>query len=457
VQGKIYSPPFVPERFFFIPIQWTQRITGLADLDAIHLLLAMHLEHHLIAFSPHQAEAYWVRRNDEGLPNLVSHVSFRTCVDTLRSRGWIEDCIQDDLDTSLTTSLNGCYRLVEWPQFGGHGLFYLPRRYIHNRWPVLLKSNGWGVKGALMGLAFLMSEHHSSQPGALPSITASRTQIAKAADRVLGDSTASPKVGNGLRQLKALGLLTEDSTRTGKHNRWYTLRSDCFDKPPEWPLAEVAHRCGLDLDADREWVILIQAFLQANYKPIEESSTIWQLIRSTFPYLDADLDPQSLVADLRRRMGRHSTEVKRVLKDAHELHRLRGRQHWGESEWVEVNLGSSSTLSPELRISIPDSAKGRTQVTVLVIQCLRRRISVEDTLRVLSALTIEMRQGAAIHPIARQIVADSQDVQTHKTLRANHLHPLVDYSEPFQLLFTLKDGFADNRLTLRCRIGVQFT
>lgn len=453
----VYPPPFVPERFFFVPLQWTRAVTGTADLDAVHLLLSMHLERHLVAFPPEQTEAYWVRQNEEGLPNLVSHVSYRDCLETLRSRGWISNCDQADLDTPLAPSFHGCYRLSEWPHFGGFGLFYLPRKYVQHRWPALLKSNGWGVKGALMGLALLMGEQQSAPPGEMPSITASRTQIARAADRVLGNSTASPKVGSALRQLMTLGLLTEDSSRANTHNRWYTLRSDCFDKPPGWPLPQIAHRCGLSLDQDQDWISLIQTFLQVNYKPIDESNTVWQAIRRAFPYLDADIDPLTLVAELRRRAGRQSTEVRRVLKDVQERQQTRKRQHWSESDWLDVDMGLPSTFSPQIQIPIPHATRGRPQTTLLVIQCRRQRISIEDTIALLAALTVEIRQNSTLHTVSQQIVADAYDVQTQKSVRANHLHLALNFHEPFQLLFTVPNEATDSRLKLRCRLGVQFT
>ena len=454
---SVYPPPFRSEHFFFVPLQWTRRIQGMADLDAMHLLLSMHVEGAMIVFPPEQPEAYWTRYNDEKLPNLVSHVTYRNYLDGLRSSGWLRNCRPEDVDSSLPSDLSECYQLTAWPNFDGLGIFYLPRKYIHNRWSLLLKTNEWGVKGALMGLLLLLCEQQALPPNAVPFVSASQVQVAKSADRILGDSTASEKVGEGLRQLVALGIIAEDVTRSGRNNHWYVLSTDCFELAPSWPLEEVIQRCGLDPESEQDWAILVQTFLQVNYKPLDESLAVWQLIRSTFPYLDVELNPMDLVAELHARAGRQSTEVKRTLKDARERYQRQLRQHWLQSAWTEVKLQHPTSVAAVSPLDTPTAARNNVQLTLLEIRFERNRISVDDTIQLLSQLRLEVRQGNNIVEVADGIGVDAHAVKSHKVLRANQLHGKVEYHKPFSVHVVCNGVAPDPRLTLKIRLRARYT
>lgn len=448
-----YQPlPFTPALFYAVPRQWLADVRETGDLDTRQLLLAMNngLDA-LVVFPPDRNEAYWTRTHSKGLPNVVSHPTYQRYVRALLTDGRLQVA-----DEQATT--NQVYILTGWPRFDGTGRFFVPRAYIERRWPVWLGQSQWAPRATLLAFLAKMTAEKTGTliaVGQSLEVTAFVKELRQHAQNLFPVAGVADKVGSGMTLLADLGLVSEIAH--SRFNRCYRLRSDAFDRPPTWPLAEIAARCGLDLAQDEPWVILIQAFLRYNFWPITRSAEIWAAIRRYAPDAvthDHALAIGRLLAQQAARpgVGRTATHPRTVLKDYVAL--LRRPWCYGPEFDLPLTVGASS----EPGMWLPVASPANIDATQLVVRpTLPGRAHHENVLALLQGARWFLRQQTA--PYVERVIElplslrpDHHALTDGVFLSGNHMHTTLDYALPFRV--TVEPTRAKPRLTLHCQFRV---
>ncbi len=449
----VYHPfPFVPGLFYAVPLQWLADVQETGDLDTRHLLLAMNSgTDGLLVFPPERNEAYWTRENPEQLPNVVSYPTYLRYLKALIARGWLH---VDRHDTKAAH----VYALAGWPNFAGAGVLYVPRSHIQRRWPAWLGQGQWAPRAAL--LAFL-AKMTAEKAGALVAVgqplevTAYVKELRQRAQTILPSAQVAAKVGDGIAMLADLGLVTE--VAHSRFNHCYRLRTDAFDRPPTWPLAEIAARCGLDVVREEPWVALIQAFLRCNFWPLTRSPEVWGAIRRQIPDAvthDAAHAIGRLLAQraARSHVSRSATSPSAVLKD----YTAQQRRPWlhGPTFTLPLVNGAAS----ELGLWLPVVAPANSDATQLIVQpTCGPRLSDEDAVALLEGTRWFIRQPTARY--VEQLIelpiplrADRRALIDGLFLEGSHLHTALNFSLPFRV--ALEPRQQNARLTLTCQFRV---
>lgn len=440
----LYQKPFVSAEFYLVPALWLEDVSQPRDLDARDLLLFHHVPPtDIIAFQDHPS-AFWVRENVEHLPSVMSQPTFRAyrraLLDSARLGGAL---------LALCPEHRECYQLLHWPHFQNKPIYYRPKAYMENRWPVWLGGQ-WPARVALVGLMVLMVQQPVMEANGV-TVEAAVGEIRKAATLALPGVDASRYVRSGLRDLCRLGLVEErDMARRGVT---YRLTSAAFTRHPEITHTEIAAKCALDPEADEDWILLIATFLRYNSLLIEDALRVWRKILAYGRWINAPEDARALVAELEKRAGSASTAVTRVLNDFAHRAALEQRR-WLAGNQVAVQLTSDLRQSDEMMMPELMGERTRLQATQLLIQYqLSGRISAEEAAAVIEGIAINIWQPPNTVVVTTHLRVNRFTIQTGSRLNCNHLHRgLVDYSQPFRLLVTTRRP--DRRVTLRCQSRV---
>jgi hypothetical protein len=448
-----YQPyPFVPSVFYAVPLQWLSDVRETGDLDTRHLLLAMHSGVDAqIVFPPDRGESTWTRVNADGLPNIVSYPTYLQYLKALLARGWLQP-----IDAPQSTGR--AYVLPGWPHFDGRGRIYVPRNFIYRRWPVWLGQGQWAPRAALMLLFAQMALQtpRNRQPANLPAeATAYLKELKGQAANILPAAQVANKVGDGLRSLVDLGLVTViEQSHT---NRRYQLRSDAFDQAPDWPQAEVADRCGLDLTQDQPWASLVQAFLRHNLWPLGRSAEVWAAIRRYAPDAVTHEDARAIQRLLERRLkrprvSRSALSPQTILKD----YIAQQRRPWvtGPEFTLDLIPNATSQLDHWLPVASPINVDA-TQL--LIYPQPGPRLKAADACALLQGTRWYVRQPLAPHvaqliELTAPLRPDRHTLTEGLLLDGNYLHRHLRYDLPFTV--TLETAAASPRLTLQCRFRV---
>lgn len=449
-----YQPlPFAPASFYAVPYQWLRDVCATGDLDTRQLLLAMNngLDA-LVVFPPERNEAYWTRANPAGQPNVVSHPTYLRYLRALLADGKLRVADDD------ATTASQVYVLADWPRFADAGRLYVPRAYIERRWPAWLGQSQWAPRAALLALLDKLAAEQAGAP-AVPGqpleVTAYVKELGPRARAVLPKAHVAGRVGDGLAILADLGLVAE--VARSRANRSYRLRTDAFDHPPAWPLAEIAARCGLHLTQDKPWVALIRDFLQRNFWPVTRSAEVWAAIRRYAADAVTHHDAQAIGRLLAQRAarpgtGRQALHPRTVLKD----YLAQRRRPWLYGAEFSVTLTSGASSASGLWL--PVAAAVNLDATQLVVwPTWEGRLSHEDVLALLQHTRWFLRQQTARYverliELPLPLRPDRQTITAGLVLDGNHLHTALDYALPFRV--TVEPAQAQPRLSLRCQFRV---
>ncbi len=448
-----YQPfPFVPSVFYAVPLQWLSDVSETGDLDTRHLLLAMNSgTDALIVFPPDRAESAWTRENSDGLPNIVSYPTYLQYLRALLARDWLRPA-------DAQQAAGRAYALAGWPHFDGRGGFYVPRNYIYRRWPAWLGQGQWAPRAALMLLLAQMAvqAQQSLQPASSPvEVTAYLKELRGRASSILPAVQVADKIGDGLRILADLGLVT--IIEQSHTNRRYRLRSDAFDRPPDWPQAEVAGRCALDLPQDQPWVSLVQAFLRHNLWPLTGSAEVWAAIRRYAPDAVTHEDARAIQRLLERRLkrphvSRTALSPQTILKD----YVAQQRRPWVSGPEFTLDLAPSATSLPGHWLPV-ESPANVDATQLLIYPQLGPRLTTAEACVLLQGTRWYVRQPIAPHveqliELPAPLRPDRHTLTGGLLLDGNYLHGHLRYDLPFKIM--LEADKASPRLALQCRFRV---
>lgn len=448
-----YQPlPFIPSVFYAVPLQWLADVSETGDLDTRHLLLAMNSgTDACVVFPPEHPETAWTRDPPDGLPSIVSYPTYLQYLRMLIARDWLRPA-----DAPLSSAR--LYMLTGWPHFDGRGVFYVPRSYIVRRWPAWLGQGQWAPRAALMLLLAQMTAGVQAglQSASLPiAVTAHLKELKGRAAQILPGVQVAAKIGEGLRILADLGLITVlEQSHT---NRRYRLVSDAFDRAPVWPQTEVAQRCGLDPVREQPWVSLVQAFLRHNLWPITRSAEVWTAIRRYAPDAVTPEDAHAIQRLLERRLkrphvSRTALSPQAILKD----YVAQQRRPWASGPEFTLSLAPGTVSLPGHWLPVESPANVDATQLVIYPQ-LGARLSAEAACALLQDTRWYVRQSVA--PCIEQLIAlpaplrpDRHALLEGLILDANHLHESLRYDQPFRIM--LETDQASTRLTFLCRFRV---
>ncbi len=446
---SLFRKPFVSTAFYPVPALWLEHLRQPLELDARELLLYHHVPPgNDIAFPEERPSAYWVRENDDHLPPLMSHPTFRTYRKAL-----LDDANPEGAFLLPHPEHRECYCFGHWPHFQHKPIFFRPKAYMENRWPIWLGSQ-WPARTALVGLMALMTQRPTESDDGEISVEAGAGEIRRAAEAALPGVEVSRHVRSGLRDLLRLGLVKEHhSVRRGLT---YRFTSAAFAHSPQPSSAAIARQCALDTDRDRHWVELIATFLRYNGLTLEEAPRIWQKILRYDRHLSTEADAQALIAQLHARAGHASTAVNRALKDF--AKRSAGdERHWQCSNQVQFSLTTPTLLSAEMALPILEGAQHHLQATQLIIRYQRsQRLSAETAAAAVEGIAIDLYQPPNVIALTASLHANAYTIKTETRLNCNHLHRgQMDYSQPFRLLIRTKRPEAG--VTLQCVLRMAVT
>lgn len=450
----LYPLPFTPRYYYYIPYRWLGKVTQAAELDCYELLLTMESDGNVL-FPHDQDVAYWTRKNDENLPNVVSHTTFGKVCKDLINRGWLLPLSDDAVNY---------FSLTEWSELNSADVIYKPRSYITERWPARLVHNKWETRMALLALMVHMAQQYNytnqtTSTGADILVTeTSREQLKAIVQRFpIHNPEIKAKIvskmGQGLDELTSLNLIT--STKKRANNRWYQFQSDAFERIQEPTLEDIAKTCGLNLEQDTHWVELVATFLRYNCRPLTEASQVWKTIRKHSTYLNAQKyvvtakDAQTLIVLIQQKAGHAATTPKKILKDYVKSCQEEAKRHWDICESFQISLAHELTQSPSLHLFDPQRSNRRLEATQLEVNYVRHpRLSYLDAQELALGTRIEIRQQEQIITPGRILQPDRYDIQKGHLLDYNHLHTRLDYTQPLQLL--VHAAQPTPRLTLSC-------
>jgi hypothetical protein len=395
----------------------------------------------VIVFPDDADVATWTR---DGPANFVSHVTFARAVAARVAAAELQPLGQ------RPTS----YALPAWPHFHHQGVLYRPRSYVWLRWTQWLGKNRWGPRAALIGLLALLAQAqfdgHTAQlsaPDAL-AMTASAGQIRAAAEKLLSKAGVGGKVLSGLQHLAGLAVI-EMAAKT-RNNVHYRMRGDALDLPPTWPLAEIAHRCGLSQEADQPWLELIQACLRLTGQPVTAAPQAWAMLRRYDPDLATEADAQAALAHIERQAAYSEIGLRRTLHDFVVTRRRDQRAGWVFGKWFTLFVQEMTSVE---QVSMPQVTPRTLQATQLEVHYTRERLSLADAAAVAAETGLHIVQDDHWLPLVPALQPDRHALLEHSRFRCNHLHGgHLDYSRPFSVV--LRCRAPRPGLVLRCRFRV---
>ena len=443
-----YRKPFIPTAFYLVPALWLEDICQPRELDARELLLFHHDPHdNVIVFPEDCPSAYWVRENDAGLPSLMSHPTYRAYRDALlkpdRQNGPLLKAYEEHRE---------CYYLVHWPRFQDRPIYFRPKAYLENRWPVWLGSQ-WPARAALVGLMVLAAVKTAADAHRTD-IHATVGEIRTAATAALPGVDISRHVRGGLRDLQRLGLVTEAGVE--RRGATYRYSAEAFERSPEVSSRSIAEICALDPIGDEPWIELIAAFLRRNGLLLDDAPRIWRQILAYERHVCTEDDARALLAEVEQRAGHTSTAVKVVLNE-YARRAVAKQSRWLRGNEVEIRLGAKTQLSPEMTMPELYGENHHLRATQLLIHYERRsRLSANDAATAVDGLVIDIHQPPSTVSVIDVLRANNTSINRGTRLNCNHLHrALIDYAQPFQLLVQARQP--EPRLTLRCQFRVLTT
>lgn len=434
-----YLLPFAPTRFFVVPHSLLLRARTALELDALDLLL------HRVAPGSEEAAfpedrdvAWWVRSNDDGLPNLMSHVAFHAIL-----KGWLASAPEARPFLTRSSACKECFQVSGARPLEGAARLYKPRSYMDRRWPVWFGRSGKTARAALLAFFALMVAESAGQSALPLEPVATVAQLRSRAETLLPhfDDTHSEEAGEAnrpfsamaaaLKRLAALSLINE--VRRSSHGPTYRLNLAGFDSQPVYDVQKLAHDCGLDLEQDRAWVDLVTAFLEANCLPQEDCRAIWRELRARAETVATPDDARSVLRLLQRRRGRGSVTVSCVVRDYRAQMSRNIRWQMGEAAILQVAPKSLSAPAIMRMPVLPTSSAHLDATQLLMTVTPEGRTTRRDITQTFSEATIEVSQGKNRFLLVEDMHLSDLDMRTFALYDCNRLHGRLDYALPFHL------------------------
>lgn len=452
---RYFVAPFVHEHYYHVLVAWLDDVEQPLDLDVRELVCCAQVEHSgIVALDGEYDPGLWVRSPEDGLPNLVSHVTFQHYfAQLLRPAGSEPGDTPLPLRRARLARRNGerdLYDVMDWESVGSQAVVYKPRAYLSQRWPLRLgRANGAG-RAALLALFAAITDatpERAPEPVIAP-ITL--RQIRARAQQLLPRLKHTRAVGGSLRQLESLGLISE--VDKARNNTTYRLNLAAFEGPPEIDPRAVAAACGLHPEEDAAWVQLVCAFLESQARPVAQASEVWRQLRHYQRVVETAEDAVQVVRLIEDRKGKQSTGMARVMRDYQE-HKQQA-QAWLESHPFVLRLNAGGVAkSDETQMPAVYGKDVHLQATQLLLEITcGRGVTRHEAAALLQGSQLLIWQGSSMIPITGDLRIDEDGVAHGRVLDCNHLHRQVDYAAPFAVMLIGPKTGADVQLIGRFRV-----
>lgn len=441
---RFFIAPFLPASYYLVLKAWLTGVEQPLALDARELVNCAQIEDSdTIAFAGPYELALWVRENDAGKPNLLSHVTFNRYFEQLmlEQDGSREPCLRP------VSGQRATYQIQDWPAIAGAGVIYKPRAYLHNLWPVRLGHGARAARAALLALFDVMTQDTPERAPGPVTRPITLQQIKARAAALLPRYVDTRQIGSSLRQLEQLGLITELSH--SNHNTTYCLNLAAFDRPSQLQPAAVAAACGLDPVHSAVWVELVCAFLAALLKPEEQAAAVWKQIRQHGRDLASEEDARRVIALLQQRRGQRSSGIARVLRDYRSQQASAATWLNGRSFVLDAN---PSGFGAATGVSMPPGTElgDHLQATQLLLS-LEPAADMATAAELLAGSRLLVWQAPNLIVVTEDLRLRHTLISGECVLDCNSLHGRLDYARPFVVLLFSREAQSTIRLTGRFR------
>lgn len=444
---RFFIAPFLPDSYYLVIKSWLSKVEQPLELDVVELVNCAQAEDtDVVIFDGLYDLARWVRSNQDGQPNLVSHVTFQAYFRQMAA----DENSEEDLPLRRRPGARDTYEVKNWPEVAAAGVIYKPRSYLHNRWPLRLGRGNRAGRAALLALFDVMTEDTPERAAQPVARGITLRQIRSRVRSILPCFHDEKHIGTSLRQLEQLGLIAElDHVR---HNTTYQLNVAAFDRLPDIDPIRVAGACGLDPAADAAWGDLVCAFLQAHLQPVEEAAEVWRQIRKYGHLMETAEDARCVTEMVRQRQGKRSTGIARVLRD-YQMQRGVG-ESWLLSQAFQLALTPGGAVKiDDIWMPALGGADVHLQATQLLlsVQC-GPKVTDTETDDALQRAKLFILQGINMLPLTDNLRISPAMRAAQTVVDCNHLHRQLDYSQSFSILLLDARTDADVRIIGRFRV-----
>ncbi|MCB0133072.1 MAG: hypothetical protein KDD78_19555 [Caldilineaceae bacterium] len=460
MQHSIYRPPFTPDHYYVVPLDWLAEEFKAARVDTCDVLL-YHTHQDTVIFDVDTPES-WPQHDDQTARTrkLFSRQTYSTYKNQLMYAGLLEDVDPRTLPAGpsirLTLQLREGikYRWTDWPPT--EPWLFRPHGYMRRRWPAWLGSPDPSSRLALVALLALSHLQISTRDRS-PEVIAWTDILDFAAARFGHCADLQPlgaKLRKGLDELRILGLVdrpTPDAT-------WHFVPAR-LDAPPAWPVEPLADAVRLDPVRDRPLLTAVRELIVTCAEPVTQVPKIRNAFQQEYrPWVFDEFDVEMLQDHIRAqrhgRMLRHNQVMHDFIRKT-EQQRLPLLGATFSLRVTAVDIADRDVTGALL--TMPVTSTSFLTATQIRMTCRYPDDLTSDELADIFAHTTlyawQETPGIPVELIHLPLPAPTEDRIKHGfTLNATGLHTKLDYGQPFQIL--LRSLHPEPRLQLDGTIRV---
>lgn len=439
--GYLYPLPFTPRDYFVVADEYLAHLQRPGCVDSMLLLLSLAQKDGRAYLSAHGPEGQGARKRSPDRLNLVSHVTFRGCLEEFASEGgWLKQPDEKRRKGELWE-----YEFPQWPHFNGAAVFYIPRSYIEQRWPARLRTGGFAVRAALIAAFACVSKESTCHFPSSPELPFTFSQLKTECRKLFPHFDLSPHLAVAVQHLQAIGVLEQIESPIGA-GRQLKLNVAQLRAPDAVEIHVIVDAAGLDVEREPELAQLVGALLRASGLPASAAGRIMQMVHAFDPLLAAPDAQRALAEYVQTRRHVSPVRLRSVMREF--LNRRKGTGlHWVDGG--EVRLRMARNAAGEL--TLPPVFALRPQATQLVAEWNPRRGRGNAQEAAVGAMTLELRQDDRVLMQAT-INSGRQVGESRIVLDANVLHGRARPDAPVTVL--LRTTGSGPRLGLRVRFRI---
>lgn len=458
-----YTPPFVQERFYLVPLAWLQAVADAGALDARELLLAQVVDGQVI-FAEEQGEQRWyetlggarpffTRRTYEHHRNLLLHHGLLRRHKAPPRPTTVTKLAWQELHRDIK------YLVADWPPTDW---VYRPRTYLANRWPVWLGNSD--VASRLILLAVLaearltLTGGHTDLP---EQVTMSWRQLCTFVEGIADPTSGPPPadqvraaVRKGIQELALLGAWSASSD----DDTHYIFSLSVFDQNPPWSLPAIAQRFQADLARDGLHLHIVRDLMAHCWEPVTRLGRVWNAVQAG--RRSAELLDESDLLDLQKFLRIQHRQSPPLRHDqalqafAQQRRRMGDRRVSGTFLLTAQPIALAQTTVEGAPLQMPaDTAHGLAATQVWIHPERTAGMTVAEAQAVLASAHLLIWQKGANAPPTPIVLSCHPprplSIDFGYVLRANQLHRRLDYARPFEVILHCQQP--DPRLKLHCR------
>ncbi|MBK8799141.1 MAG: hypothetical protein IPM07_23815 [Anaerolineales bacterium] len=450
--------PFEQSEPYPIPMAWLAHIRNPTALDVLEVLLLHSYDGDVIFGNLN--EERWPQQDDHTrrLRALFGRQHYSKSKTDLIDSGLLRPFSREDQRLGKTQQARRelaqgfKYRWTRWQRTAN--ALHRPRPYLRERWPAWLGDRDLGSRLVLLALLTPMLCGRLCDRVTPPAvIRRGRCEIYQFAEthfEHLHDlAYRQGKVNKGLRELSMLGLVEQEGNDC-------VLRLADLEQRPTWPAALVARACQMEKPSDAPLVELLRDLMDACCEPVTTLRPAAEDLRSASKsHFFGEQERRALRKRVRlsTRPGRLPHVREAIYSYKADLGRHAGRQLSGEFVLPLQETALATVTIDGKPLAMPVKHAHGINATQLLIQPIfKDDIPLDEVRACVAALEVLIWQRD-VHGAPRVVLLPASapgrlGVEFGYIVRANDLHPWLDYARPFEVI--VKCERAEPRVHLHC-------